>query len=166
LIDEPARVAGFLFCSSFCTLRFPACASERLQRMALIRNGAVTALYSDQENTMSDHVIRVYDTLADAERARNALLAAGYPAEDVQMESTIDEANPTQGAFTVGNGDERPGGIIGAIDHAGGGDNHNYGSNYADTAWRSTIILTVRVDSDQRHAQAQAVLERAGMPPA
>jgi hypothetical protein len=78
--------------------------------------------------------------------------------------STIDEAGAVKGNFTVGNGDERPGGLVGAIDHAGGGDNHNYGSNYTGVNWGGAIVLVVKTDSDQRRAQAEDVIERASTP--
>jgi hypothetical protein len=89
------------------------------------------------------------------------LLAAGYSADDVQIEAMNDEAGPVQGNFTVGNGNEGPGGLVGALDHLTGGDNHNYGSNYKPVKQRGTIRLMVAVDSDDRHAQANAILDRA-----
>lgn len=113
---------------------------------------------------MIEPVTRAFAKLTDAERARDALLTAGFGNDEVELISTIDEAGAVKGNFTVGNGDERPGGLIGAIDHAGGGDNHNYGSNYTGVNWGGALVLIVKTDDAQRRAQAEEVLERAGMP--
>jgi hypothetical protein len=117
-----------------------------------------------KESIMIEPVTRAFAKLTDAERARDALLTAGFGNDEVELISTIDEAGAVKGNFTVGNGDERPGGLIGAIDHAGGGDNHNYGSNYTGVNWGGAIVLIVKTDDTQRRAQAEQVLERASTP--
>jgi hypothetical protein len=108
--------------------------------------------------------MRAFAKLTDAERARDALLTAGYGNDELELISTIDEAGGVKGNFTVGNGDERPGGIVGAIDHAGGGDNNNYGSNFTNVTWGSSVVLIVKTDDEQRRARAAEVLDRASMP--
>jgi len=102
---------------------------------------------------MSDFVLRMYDTLANAELARDALLAAGYSADQVQIEALNDEAGPPEGNFTVGNSSDRS-------DHSGIGDSGDYRENFLPARQRSTIKLTVAVDSDARHAQAIDILDR------
>src|SRR5690349_20742966 len=72
------------------------------------------------EHQMSDFVLRMYDTLPHAELARDALLAAGYGTEQVQIEAMNSEAGPVQGNFTVGDRSDRS-------DHSGIGDSGDYG---------------------------------------
>lgn len=102
---------------------------------------------------MADYVLRMYANLAYAEQARAALLAAGYSANDVQIEAMNGEAGPVEGNFTVGNGSDRS-------DHSGIGDSGNYRDNFKDIGYGATIKLTVAVDSDSQHAQAVTILDR------
>jgi len=102
---------------------------------------------------MTDYVLRMYDTLAHAERARSALLAAGYSADQVQIEAMNSEAGPVAGNFTVGNSSDRS-------DHSGIGDSGDYRENFKGVRQGAIIKLTVAVESDSRHAQANEVLDR------
>jgi hypothetical protein len=113
---------------------------------------------------MTEPLMRAFAKLTDAERARDALLTAGYGGDELELIATIDEAGAVKGNFDVGNGDERPGGLIGAIDHAGGGDNNNYGSNFTNANWGSSVVLVVKTEDAQRRARAEEVLDRASMP--
>jgi hypothetical protein len=116
------------------------------------------------ENKMTDYVLRMYDTLPGAELARDALLAAGYSPDDVQLEAMNDEAGPAEGNFTVGNGEEDPAGLSGAMrDGEYRGDHPNASVGYQPVRDRSIIRLTVAVDSDARHAQAVGILDRVDM---
>ncbi|MBZ2209497.1 hypothetical protein [Massilia soli] len=55
---------------------------------------------------MAIQMIRIFDQYADAEAARDALLAAGYARDAVRVSVRDDEAGPVQGNFTVDNGTE------------------------------------------------------------
>lgn len=105
---------------------------------------------------MSDFLLRMYDTLAHAEIARNALLAAGYGAEMVQIEAMNSEAGPVAGNFTVGNSSDHS-------DHSGIGDSGDYSENFKDVREVAIIRLIVAVDSDSSRALANDVLDRAAM---
>ena len=102
---------------------------------------------------MTDFVLRMYDTLDHAEMARNALLAAGYDRDQVQIEAMNGEAGPVAGNFTVGNSSDHS-------NHSGIGDSGDYNANFRDVRQGPIIRLTVAVDSDSSHAQANDVLDR------
>ena len=102
---------------------------------------------------MSDFVLRMYDTLPHAELARDALLAAGFGTEQVQIEAMNSEAGPVQGNFTVGDRSDRS-------DHSGIGDSGDYGESFGTVRQGAIIKLTVMVESDARHAQAMDILDR------
>jgi hypothetical protein len=109
------------------------------------------------EHEMTDFVLRMYDTLAHAEIARDALLAAGYSAEQVQVEAVNGEAGPAAGNFTVGNSSDHS-------DHSGIGDSGDYSENFKNVREVAIIRLIVAVDSDSSRALANDVLDRAVMP--
>ncbi|WP_426072692.1 hypothetical protein [Janthinobacterium sp. DSP2-3-3] len=46
---------------------------------------------------VSPALIRIFDQLADAQQARNALLEQGFPAHAVELDTVDDEAVPVQG---------------------------------------------------------------------
>ena len=102
---------------------------------------------------MTDFVLRMYDTLPHAELARDALLAAGYGADQVQIEAMNSEAGPVQGNFTVGDTSDRS-------NHSGIGDSGDYGESFRTVRQGAIIKLTVAVESDARHAQAMDILDR------
>jgi hypothetical protein len=105
---------------------------------------------------MTDFVLRMYDTLDHAEMARNALLAAGYDADQVEIEAMNSEAGPVAGNFTVGNSSDHS-------DHSGIGDSGDYGDNFKGVSHGAIIKLTVAVESDASHAQANEVLDRVAV---
>ena len=104
---------------------------------------------------MTDYVLRMYDTLAKAELARDALLAAGYSTDQVQIEAMNSEAGPVAGNFIVGNSSDHS-------DHSGIGDSGDYHDNFKDVHLGSIIKLTVAVENDMKHGQANEVLDRVG----
>jgi hypothetical protein len=105
---------------------------------------------------MTDFVLRMYDTLDHAETARTALLAAGYDREQVQIEAMNSEAGPVAGNFTVGNSSDHS-------NHSGIGDSGDYGKNFKGVRQGAIIKLTVAVESDSSHAQANDVLDRVAV---
>lgn len=102
---------------------------------------------------MTDLVLRMYDTLPHAELARDALLTAGYSADQVQLEAMNSEAGPVEGNFTVGDTSDRS-------DHSGIGDSGDYGESFRTVRQGAIIKLTVAVESDARHARAMEILDR------
>jgi 3-methyladenine DNA glycosylase/8-oxoguanine DNA glycosylase len=52
---------------------------------------------------MENVIVRTFIQHGAAEEARKELLAAGIPADDVEVTVRIDETGPVQGNFTVGD---------------------------------------------------------------
>jgi hypothetical protein len=59
---------------------------------------------------MTYQIVRLVKDLAEAERAHEELLAAGFEREDVKLDVYEDEAGPAKGNFTVGDPPEVAGG--------------------------------------------------------
>ena len=106
---------------------------------------------------MTGCLLRMYDSLEHAEMARNALLSAGYSADQVQIEAMNSEAGPVAGNFAVGNSSDHS-------NHLGIGDSGDYADNFKGVRQGAIIKLTVAVDSDSSHAQANQVLDRVAAP--
>jgi hypothetical protein len=60
--------------------------------------------------TMNFQIVRTFRVFAAAERARDELLAAGFPRDAVELSVLHDEAGPEQGNFTVGDDPKVKGG--------------------------------------------------------
>lgn len=52
---------------------------------------------------MKQQLVRVIDSVQDAERARQALLDAGFDRDGIEISHTGDEAGPSEANFTVGD---------------------------------------------------------------
>jgi hypothetical protein len=59
---------------------------------------------------MDNQIVRIFYGLDAAERARDALLAAGFDRGGIELEVLEDEAGPEQANFTVGDSPEVAGG--------------------------------------------------------
>ena len=103
---------------------------------------------------MATRMIRIFDQYADAEAARDALLAAGYARDAVRVSVRDDEAGPVQGNFTVGNVTEAPG--------ATGDDGHTYARNYQHVAQRGLCMVVLDAAEGPGADAAAALLDRFG----
>lgn len=52
---------------------------------------------------MNNQIVRVIENVQDAERARQALLDAGFDRDGIEISHTGDEAGPSEANFTVGD---------------------------------------------------------------
>ena len=59
---------------------------------------------------MNKQIVRVIENFDDAERARQALLDAGFDREGIEITHTGDEAGPSEANFTVGDSPKVKGG--------------------------------------------------------
>ncbi|SFD21388.1 hypothetical protein [Massilia yuzhufengensis] len=59
---------------------------------------------------MNKQIVRVIENFEDAERARQALLDAGFDREGIDITHTGDEAGPSEANFTVGDSPHAKGG--------------------------------------------------------
>lgn len=94
---------------------------------------------------MPNTLIRIFDEFSHADDARNALLHAGFAADELQLITTEDEAGPVQGNFYLGNGNR---------------SDPSYNGNYADAVNRGTFILTIATGNDGKFSQASDILDR------
>nr|WP_314624119.1 hypothetical protein [uncultured Noviherbaspirillum sp.] len=100
----------------------------------------------------------MYDTLDHAGIARTALLAAGFHADQVEVEPINSEAGPVAGNFTVGNSSDHS-------SHSGIGDSGDYQDNFRGVCQGAIIKLTVAVEDDAGHARANDVLDQVAVKP-
>lgn len=103
---------------------------------------------------MATQMIRIFDQYADAEAARDALLAAGYARDAVRVSVRDDEAGPVQGNFTVGNATDAPGGM--------GEGHHTYKRNYQNVAQRGLCMVVVDAVEGAQAGAASELLGRYG----
>lgn len=96
-----------------------------------------------------EQLVRTFDDFTKAERAREALVSAGFASDAVQLSPTGDEAGAVQGNFTVGDNPK----------NAGGDD---YNDVYRPTAQRGHFIMTVEAPSPSEADRAAAILEGHG----
>ena len=94
--------------------------------------------------------VRIFDRLEAAENARVALLAAGFPAGDVDLAVKADEAGALEGNFLTGNPKE------------GSAADGNYTDNYAHVVPASTYLLAVKAPDDTRCREATALMTQLG----
>jgi len=102
---------------------------------------------------MADNLLRVFDSFDVAEQARSALLAAGFNAEDVSMESTGDEAGPVQGNFALDLTDKD-------TPARGSANRQSNNSELRTVVHRNTCILQVAVENDRDGARAAGILDQ------
>lgn len=98
---------------------------------------------------MNHAVMRIFDVFEGAQGAREALLAEGFGADEIQVSVANDEAGPVEGNFTVGNMPVQS-------------DSHTYDRNYAKPNQTAQCIVTVAAADAQAAARADAVMARFG----
>lgn len=100
---------------------------------------------------MQNPIVRTFIHLSDAQQARTALLAAGFPEDDVEIQVRIDETGPVQGNFSVGDDPSVTGGT---------GYSHTYAPVAQDDV-RDCMIMVNAADPAQAE-RALAILARHG----
>ena len=92
-----------------------------------------------------------FRSLADAQRARDALAGQGFGKDALHLRSIADEAGPVQGNFVSGNGRPAdpgaPQGVIGSGDEP-------YPKNFDPVVDRGSQLLEVEVRSDEERRRA------------
>lgn len=99
---------------------------------------------------MPNAVFRSFARFEDARRARDELIASGFPASAVELRSLEDEAGPVAGNFTVGDG--RP----------ARGSRDRYERNFADSASSGTNLLVVSAQDETQRERAEVLLAALG----
>ena len=98
---------------------------------------------------MDNGLVRVYESLADAEQARDALLAAGLPASRVQLTTNEDDATLLEGNAAA---DPKSDSIA----------DDSYDRNFAEVVQHGVFVLAVEAHDEQEQARAAEVLQRFG----
>ena len=106
---------------------------------------------------MSQHVLRVFDSLASAQSARAALVAGGFG--PVGLEVLTDEAGPAQGNFVSGNGAVTTGGNTAFKPEP---PHDAYAQNFQPVRERATCLLCVEVSDDTARRLAESALAPFG----
>ena len=100
-----------------------------------------------------------FRSLAEAERARAALLEQGFAKDALHLRSIADEAGPVQGNFVSGNGrpadPEAPVGVIGS-------GQEPYPKNFNPVVDRGSQLLEVETHSDEQRRQAHDIAAAHG----
>ncbi|GGY28409.1 hypothetical protein OU994_00680 [Pseudoduganella sp. SL102] len=102
---------------------------------------------------MADTLLRVFDSLTQAEGAREALIASGIDASAITLDSRNDEAGPVEGNFAL-DLTEKPTPSMDNPNRAG------QNSEIRAAVQRSTCILQVEVDNDRDGTRANNILDR------
>lgn len=97
---------------------------------------------------MNKQIVRVIDNFQDAERARQALLDAGFDREGIDITHTGDEAGPSEANFTVGDSPSVKGGT-------------DYKDVYAPGLEIGKCVLTITAD-ESRLDKAASILDYHG----
>jgi hypothetical protein len=100
---------------------------------------------------MQNPIVRTFKQLSSAEQARQELLAAGVPADDVKIDVLVYETGAVQGNFTVGDDPDVTGKTA-------------YTHTYAPTAQDDVrdCMMVVNALDDSLAQRAEAILERHG----
>jgi hypothetical protein len=93
-------------------------------------------------------IVRVIENFQDAERARQALLDAGFDRDGIEISHTGDEAGPSEANFTVGDSPKVKGGT-------------DYKDVYAPGLEIGKCVITV-TGSDGQLERAVQILEYHG----
>ena len=110
---------------------------------------------------MPQPLIRSFDSFADAEQAREALLAAGFDGR-VELSVRDDEAGPVEGNFMVGNGRTAPAGADDVRQPLTQAGDDIYHRNFRDVAHRGVNLLMVQAEEGDEQRRARAILDRYG----
>lgn len=97
---------------------------------------------------MNKQIVRVIERFEDAERARQALLDAGFDRNGIDISPTGDEAGPSEANFTVGDSPEVKGGS-------------DYRDVYAPAPDTGRCVVAVTADESQLKRAAE-ILEYHG----
>lgn len=97
---------------------------------------------------MNNQIVRVIESVQDAERARQALLDAGFDRDGIEISHTGDEAGPSEANFTVGDSPQVKGGT-------------DYKDVYTPGLEIGKCIVTVTAD-ESRLEKAASILEYHG----
>lgn len=111
---------------------------------------------------MGSTVVKIYDKLANAENAFNALLQAGFSSDCVQLTSTGDEAGPSEGNFALEYKDAAKANDKSFFDSLLNRDDINEGLGRQKVVWRGNYLLCVNASDDEQFNRASDIAKKFG----
>lgn len=111
---------------------------------------------------MPNTLVRIYDSLATAQHAREQLLASGIQPDSVHLESRIDEAGPVEGNGILDAKDTGKGPADGPLNRLFGIEERTDAYNNSEPVWRGSVILTVDTEDEAQSARATDIMDRMG----
>ncbi len=94
-------------------------------------------------------IVRIFDNYDAAQRARTALLAAGFSDATVRLSSQIDEAGPGESNFSVGNDPNVVGGQA-------------YSRTFEPEGEQSLFLMQVAVRDEEQAQQVKRMCAQYG----
>ena len=111
---------------------------------------------------MRNTIVRIYDSIASAQHAREQLLASGFSPDNVHLDSTLDEAGPVEGNGILDAKDVGKGPSSGRLNTLFGVEKRTDAYNNSEPVWRGTLLMTVDAEDDAQSARAGDIMDRTG----
>lgn len=111
---------------------------------------------------MPQTLVRIYDSLATAQHAREKLLESGFPPECVHLDSRLDEAGPVEGNAVLDAKDMGEGPRDGPLNKLFGVEERTDAYNNSEPVWRGSVMLTVDAEDEVEGARASDIMDRTG----
>lgn len=108
---------------------------------------------------MADTITRVFDYFSDADNARKALLASGFPSSHIHLRVKSNEAGVPEGQFAAG---DTPNQAIQGVFQRLSGDQHATESQRHQSSRQGMYQLGVDVDDPQQFEHATVIILRFG----
>ncbi len=113
--------------------------------------------------TVNQTIIAVFDSVADAERARSEIVADGIPADAVRIQSDQGTTSARSSATTARSSNDDEGGITGFFRRLFGFDDDDADvSMYSEAVRRGNCILSVDCGDERQQQRIEAILQRCG----
>jgi hypothetical protein len=108
---------------------------------------------------MADTITKVFDYFSDADNARKALLASGFPSSHIHLRVKSNEAGKPEGQFAAG---DTPNQAIEGVFQRLSGDQHASESARHQSSRQGMYQLGVDVDDPQQFEHATVIIQRFG----
>ena len=110
---------------------------------------------------MADTITKVFDYFSDADNARKALLASGFPSSHIHLRVKSDQAGVPEGQFAAGDTSNQA--IQGVFQLLSG--NKDDGRDYSErhqSSRQGMYQLGVDIDDPQQFEHATVIIQRFG----
>lgn len=105
-------------------------------------------------------VVKVFSSMDAAEQARKALLSAGFSGDNVQLESTNDEAAPVEGNFALDRKDAGTDTLSGEVIPPSPDADHREAKAPRQPVQRGSLLLKVEAGDEAEADRAKGIIER------